>query len=100
MRRLKRHPIRLGLHVARAQVGQRRRDELQQDEREQRDGDRLRVRHAAASARHARDHERHGEREQREPSNPLDDVVAREVTAIILSRAMSVIAWGTIQLMS
>ena len=83
VRRAERRPVRLGLQVARDDVLQRQRDELQDDVDEDRERDRLGHSHPAASPRREREQVREREGEERVPADRLPDVVVREMAELV-----------------
>ena len=83
VRRAQCHPVGLCLHVPADRVLQREREQLEDDEHEEREGNRLRLSHPTAPPRRAREQVRPREGEERVPADVLPDVVAREVAELV-----------------
>jgi hypothetical protein len=80
---LQRLPVRLGFHAAGDPRLGGRGGELERDDDEQPERDRLGPSHATATARRAGDEIRPGQREQRVPGEALREVVARVVSELV-----------------
>src|SRR6187200_2718291 len=83
LRERERHPVGLGLHVARDHVEHRRGENRKDDQREQAERHGLWVPHPAAPPRHPRDYEGTRDGEERVPADALPEVLARVMPELV-----------------